>query len=218
MFKLSHGVLLTAAASLTLGAASAQQEPNRNYPLRLHVLAVDETHRTARLQPNWCSTSIPNFGADPGAAQADPCSSGGATLTFSDSDGFSGTGRADLVTLPAGTQALSFSYEGCSRVRVPTGFQGLFARWKKPGKLEVLIPSDSISVATPTPPAQRCTLTVAMHEFVYLRLKDGSLLRVSQEAFARKPALRVFLSGGSEILQPRVSPTVSVKQLTTSHP
>ncbi len=199
---------------LALLPCRAQQTADPKYPLRLHVLAVDDTHRTVRLQPQWCSGAIPAVAADAGASGAgtgDPC--GGGSASFGGDDDFSGGGRADLVTPPAGTQALSFTYEGCSRVRVPPGFQGLPARWKKPGKLEVLIPSDRVELSAATAPANRCTLTATLHEFVYLRMHNGSILQVSQEAYLRKPALRVFLSGGAETLQPRVPPTISVQQM-----
>ena len=200
---------------LALAPCRAQQPVDPKYPLRLHVLAIDDTHRTQRLQPQWCSGSVPVVVGDAGglgAGQGDACGSSGS-LAFGGDDDFSGGGRADLVTPPAGTQALSFTYEGCSRVRVPPGFQGLPARWKKPGKLEVLIPSDRLELSAATVPANRCTLTATLHEFVYLRMQNGSILKVSQEAYLRKPALRVFLSGGVESLQPRVSPTISVKQM-----
>ncbi len=212
----SSVVLLLAAVLPALFPSSAQQAADPKYPLHLHVLAIDDTHRTPRLQPQWCSGSVPAVVGDAGglgAAQpGDPCGSSGS-LSFGGDEDFSGGGRADLVTPPAGTQALSFSYEGCGRVRVPPGFQGLPARWKKPGKLEVLIPSDRIEVGARATPANRCTLTATLHEFVYLRMQNGSMLKVSQEAYLRKPALRAFLSGGAETLQPRVSPTVSVQQM-----
>jgi hypothetical protein len=155
-------------------------------------------------------------GGSSGTTSASPCSTGGSTSSFGGSDDFSGAGRADLVTPPSGTEALNFTYEGCPRVRVPPGFQGLQARWKKPGKLEVLVPSDAIAGGNNPPPTQRCTFTVTTHEFVYLRLRDGSILNVSQEAYLRKPALRVFLSGPPETLQSRPPSTVSVKQLMSS--
>lgn len=212
---LHRAFLLLASGTTMLVPCRAQQTPNAKYPLRLHVLAIDDTHRTERLQPQWCSGSVPAVVGDAsavGAGQGDPCGSSGS-LAFGGHEDFSGRGQADLVTPPAGTQALSFSYEGCGRVRVPPGFQGLPARWKKPGKLEVLIPSDIIDVGRRMSPSDRCTLTTTLHEFVYLRMHNGSLVKITQEAYVRKPALRVFLSGGSETLQPRVSPTISVKQM-----
>jgi hypothetical protein len=226
--KLCHGVLLLPALTLAQGLSCAQDAKPEKYPLRLHVLAIDNTRPTMRLQPNWCSGTVPNFGADVSASGTSgdtggsPCSSGGAA-TFGGDDDFSGGGRGDLVTPSSGssasassTQALSFTYDGCSRVRVPPGFQGLPARWKRPGKLEVLIPSDKMTVDDRPAPTQRCTLTATLQEFVYLRMRNGALLKVSQEAYVRRPALRKFLSGGAETLQPRVPPTVPVKQLMKS--
>jgi hypothetical protein len=150
------GKLLQAALLLTLGSQAlvsghAQTPPARpsKYPLRLHVLAIDDTHKTPRMQPNWCSLTVADVGGNPGTAAggSDPCANSSGTLSFGGDDDFTGAGRADLVTVPNfSTQALSFNYDGCSRVRVLAGFQGLQARWKKPGrKLEVLIPTDAIA-------------------------------------------------------------------------
>jgi hypothetical protein len=117
---------------------------------------------------------------------------------------FSGAGRADLVSPPITTQALAFRYDNCPRIRVRPGFQSLPARWKKVGvSLEVLVPSDDIPTgARPLPPV-RCTFTVTVHDFVYLLLRDGRLIQVSQDLYRQKPALRVFLSGIPTVMQPR---------------
>jgi hypothetical protein len=229
MQGLFPGAVLLSVSMAVSGLA--QDAPAPKYPLRLHVLAIDDTRPTVRLQPNWCSTSIPDVGGDPAAGGGSgqggsPCGSGNS-MSFGGDDDFSGAGRGDLVTPATGaqplssTQALSFTYDGCTRVRVPPGFQGLQARWKRPGKLEVLIPSDKIASDDRRMPTQKCTLTAKLEEFVYLRLRNGTLLKVSQEAYMRKPALRAFLSGGSETLQARVPPpnsTVSVKQLMSGAP
>jgi hypothetical protein len=127
---------------------------------------------------------------------------------------FSGEGRGDLVSPPTGTQGISFHYDNCSRVRVHSGFQSLPARWKKPGeRLEVLIPSDDIPVnGRPLPPV-RCSFTVTMHDFVYLLLRNGKIVEVSQDVYRQKPALREFLSGNAQAVQERP------KQFTVSaHP
>jgi hypothetical protein len=50
---------------------------------------------------------------------------------------------------------------------------------------------------------------------VYLRLRSGALLEVTRDAYASKPALRTFLSGGSQTLEMRSAPVVSVKELET---
>jgi hypothetical protein len=189
-----------ACASLAHGGDSkdvkAMAELDR-YPLRLHILAVDDVHRTVRMQPNWCGASIPDgSGADPGA-----CSSGSASLGGGEND-FSGAGRADLVTPPQETIGLNFRYEGCSRIRVAPGFTGLPARWRKPGEtLEVLIPNDALgddSLKT-----QHCRVQVTPQTFVYLRLHNGSIIRVAQQAYASKPGLRRLLSGGNSKLERR---------------
>jgi len=222
-FWLRQNDSLCVVLALVLGAVavpgSAQDAKPSKFPLRLHVLAIDDTHVTVRMQPNWCGGSVPSFGGDLGGStgeQGIPCGGGGngGYTSFGGDDDLSGSGRGDLVTPPGGnTQGLNFSYEGCSRVRVAPGFHSLPARWKKRGQLEVVIPTDSITGEDRPMPTQKCTFKVKLQEFVYLRTSTGALLKVTQEAYIQKPSLRKFLSGGSETLQPRVPPTVSVKQL-----
>ena len=175
------------------------------YPLRLHVLAIDDTHRTGRMQPNWCGGSMPDMS---GGDDTGGCSSSGSASLGGGEDDLSGAGRADLVTPPQSTVGLNFTYEGCSRVRVAPGFSGLEARWIKPGKkLEVMIPTDALSDGPLK--TQRCTLKVDTQEFVYLRLRNGSIVRVTQDAYLKKPSLRRFLSGGAEKLERRTPAAVT---------
>ena len=172
------------------------------WPLRVHVLAIDETHRTVRMQPNWSSGSVPDASGEMPASS----SGGGSSTLGGGNDDFSGTGRADLVTPPDATAGLKFTYEGCNRVRVAPGFQALEARWTKPGaRLEVLIPAEAVKDGATR--MARCTLKVTMQEFVYLRMPNGAIVRVSQEAYAKKPSLRAFLSGGTETLKRRAPRT-----------
>ena len=224
MGKLLHtalSLLLRPALLLSLGCAAcgAQNAAARKaarYPLRLHVLAIDDTHPTVRMQPNWCSLTVADVGNNPGTAaggNGDPCANAGS-MGFGGDDDFSGAGRADLVTPPSGTQALSFTYEGCSRMRIPSGFQALPARWRKPGtKLEVLVPTDAIVAGDRPLPTAKCTVTVTLRDFVYLRLRSGALVEVTREAYWNRPALRTFLSGGTQTLETRSPPVVSVKEL-----
>lgn len=195
----------------------AQDAKASRYPLRLHILAIDDTHPTVRMQPNWCSGSVPSFGGDVGGSTGEtgiPCGGSGSYTTFGGPDDLAGAGRGDLVTPPeGGAQAVNFAYEGCNRVRVAPGFHSLPARWKRPGRLEVLIPSDAITGPDRPMPTQKCTFRTKLFEFVYLKVPTGALLKVSQEAYLLKPSLRMYLSGGSETLQQRNPPTISVKQL-----
>ena len=46
-------------------------------------------------------------------------------------------------------------------------------------------------------------MTVTLHSFVYLLLRNGTLIEISQEDYWKKPALRVFLSGNAQPIQPR---------------
>jgi hypothetical protein len=194
------------------------------YPLRVHVLASDETHKTQRMSPaeSLVCDSIggmldsigPNLGGPItiSGVSGDPCSMHpdfmvGRLMSLPEDQQpvFSGTGRGDLVTPPSGTEAISFHYDDCVRVRVRPGFESLPARWKKPGKrLEVLMPSDDIPVnGRPLQPV-RCSLDVTLHDFVYLLLPNGKLLEVTQDAYQAKPALRLFLRGNPETVQQRV--------------
>jgi hypothetical protein len=183
------------------------------YPLRVHVLASDETHRTPRMNPGEAVAcdgvddmlSAVDHGTDasfsPMGISGDPCSLNagvvvGRLLNIDAEPVFSGEGRGDLVTPPSGTQGVTFQYDDCLRVRPHSGFTSLPARWKKNGKLEVLFPSDAIPVRGKALPPVRCPLQVTMHDFVYLRLHDGKIVEVSEEFYQSKPALRVFLSGG----------------------
>jgi hypothetical protein len=215
MAKLFQAALLL---SLVSGASHAQNAAHPSkYPLRLHVLAIDDAHPTLRMQPNWCSLTVPDLGGNPGTAaggNGDPCANSSGSLSFGGDDDFTGAGRGDLVTPPNVTQALSFTYEGCSRMRIPSGFQGLAARWKKLGqKLEVLVPTDAVVAGNRPLPTQKCTVTVTLRDFVYLRLRSGAMVEVSQQAYWKRPALRVFLSGGTKTLETRSPPVVSVKEL-----
>jgi hypothetical protein len=209
-------------ASLCATPLSARNPDLSKYPLRVHVLAADESYRTPRMKPGLPAScdavdgmlasinlnsgvpvSLNGFSGDPCAIGPD-FMRGGMLDTRDEDPVFSGSGRADLVTPPITTQGLTFHYDNCSRVRVHPGFQSLPARWKKPGqKLEVLIPSDAIPVNDRPLPPERCTMTVTLHHFVYLLLRNGTLIEISQEDYWKKPALRVFLSGNAQPIQPR---------------
>jgi hypothetical protein len=209
-------------AGLCVAPAGARNPNLAKYPLRIHVLASDESHKTPRMSPGMAvvcdevegivDATSPNPGGPVTLTglSGDPCSLHpemvtGRLLDVQDSDPvFSGEGRGDLISPPSTTQGLSFHYDNCSRVRVHPGFQSLPARWKRPGKtLEVLIPSDDIPVeGRPLPPV-RCSFTVTLHDFVYLLLRNGKLIEVSQEAYQERPALRAFLSGNVQTIQQR---------------
>jgi len=206
------------------GVPAGARDPDLSkYPLRLHVLASDETHMTPRMSPgdavvcdeiDGMLDSIdpnPNGPISLTGLSGDPCSLHpdmvtGRLLDVQNYDPvFSGEGRGDLISPPATAQGITFHYDDCSRVRVRPGFQSLPARWKIPGrKLEVVIPSDDIPVnGRPLRPL-RCSFSVTTHDFVYLLLRNGKLVEVSQDLYMAKPALRVFLSGMVETVQPRV--------------
>ena len=210
---LSLFIAATAVPAIAQDApADAPVKPGK-YPLRLHVLASDDTHKTVRMQPNACAGSMPEMSGGAGGGEVGGgCQSNSGTLSFGGDDDFAGAGRGDLMVPPRDTQGFQFTYEGCPRVRVLPGFSSLQARWKKPGKtLEVLIPSDAIGHQDGPLPTQKCTFKVKLHEYVYLRMHSGSLLQVSQDAYWKKPSLRMFLSGGTEVLQQRVQPTELIK-------
>jgi hypothetical protein len=209
-------------ASLCSAPAGARSPNLSRYPLRVHVLAAGETHKTPRMNPaeSLVCDSIEDMGSsispNPGGPislsgiSGDPCSLHpeivtGRLLDIDDEPVFSGTGAGDLVSPPTGTQGFTFRYDDCSRVRVRPGFQSLPARWKKPGaKLEVLVPSDDIPVnGRPVPPV-KCSFNVTLQKFVYLLLRNGKLIQVSQEDYWKRPVLRTFLSGGAPTVQQRL--------------
>ena len=213
-------VLCTSMCAVPLGART----PNlKKYPLRVHVMSSDETHKTMRMDPAE-SLVCDNIGGmldsiSPGqrgpislsGITSDPCSLhpeivSGRLLNVGDQDPeFSGEGRGDLVSPPETTLGVTFKYDNCVRVRVRPGFESLPARWKKPGRrLEVLIPSDDIPVSGRPLPPVKCSFNVTMHDYVYLLLRNGLLIKVSQDLYQQKPALREFLSGRPETVQRRL--------------
>jgi hypothetical protein len=210
-------------AALSTAPAAARNPDLSKYPLRVHVLASDETHKTPRMSPaeslvcDQIEGMLDSVSPNPGGpislsgVSGDPCllhpeMMTGRLLNLGDDDPvFSGEGRGDLVSPPASTAGITFHYDNCARVRVHPGFTSLPARWKKPGaRLEVLIPSDDIPVNDRPLPPVRCSFNVTMHDFVYLLLRDGRLIEVSQDLYRQKPALRVFLSGQPETIQRRL--------------
>jgi hypothetical protein len=208
-----------------LSIPAGARKPNLSkYPLRVHVLASDETHVTPRMSPAQsvvCDTiddMLSSVSPNPGGpitvsgVSGDPCSlhpeitAGRLMDVGNDPPVFSGEGRGDLVSPPSTTQALTFHYDDCTRVRVHPGFQSLPARWKKPGqKLEVLVPSDDIPVSGRPLPPIRCSFTVNLHDFVYLLLRNGKLVEVSQADYWKRPVLRAFLSGEVPTVQERLN-------------
>ena len=202
----------------TLGAGAPN--PSR-YPLRVHILASDTSYRTPRTDPGDSAvcdaidgildtvSPSPYGPVSLTGVSGDPCSLHpemvtGRVFDLDEDPVFSGAGRADLVSPPTTTQGFSFHYDNCGRMRVNTGFQSLPARWKEPGKkLEVLIPSDEIPTNGRPLKPQRCTLTVTLHDYVYLLLRNGAIIQVSQDAYSKKPALRVFLTSTVQTVQKR---------------
>lgn len=224
MLKLDLRLLIVALLACAVFRPAFAREPNLSkFPLRVHVLASDETHPIERITP---AESVACDNIDDMLSSISPNPEGPVTLTGVSADPclfhsnvvagraldidpyepvFGGQGRADLVSPPNGTIGFSFEYQNCPRVRVAAGFQSLPARWKKPGRvLEVLVPSDEIPVdGRPLAPAH-CTFRVAMHDFVYLLLGNGRIIEVSQQAYWSKPALRVFLQGNSPTIEQRL--------------
>ncbi len=213
---------LLAAISLLCAAPLGARTPDlAKYPLRVHILVADKTDRVARMRPgesvacdaidDMVSSIDPNPDGPVSLAgvYSDPCSFGanvaiGGQLNVNNGYVYSGEGRADLVSPPSGTQGFSFRYQNCGRVRVMPGFESLPARWKRPGVLEVLVPSDEIpSNNRPLRPS-RCTFTATLHDFIYLLLRNGAVVQVSQDFYWKHPALRTFLRGNPETVEQRV--------------
>jgi len=214
---------LATLATLLLAAPLAARTPDlTKYPLRVHIIAADKTDRVERMKPgesvvcdaidDMTSSISPSAGGGPVTLSGvfyDPCTFGateivGRQLDINNGYVYSGEGRADVVAPPSSTQGISFRYRNCGRVRVLPGFQSLPARWKRPGQLEVLLPSDEIPVNGREPRPERCTLTATLHDFVYLLLRNGAVFQVTQEVYWKNPALRAFLRGNPETVEQRV--------------
>ena len=218
--SLAVPALLLSLSLVTPTAGARPPKPSR-YPLRVHVLASDASYKTPRMSPGESAacdaiegvldvvSPSPYGPVSLTGISGDPCSLHpemvtGRVFDLDEDPVFSGEGRADLVSPPTTTQGFSFRYDNCGRMRVNTGFQSLPARWKSPGKkLEVLIPSDEIPANGRPLKPQRCILTVTMHDFVYLLLRNGAIVQVSQDAYWKKPALRVFLTSTVQTVQKR---------------
>ena len=206
--------------SLSTPTVSARAPKPSRYPLRVHVIASDTSYKTPRMGPGESAvcdaiegildtvSPSPYGPVSLTGVSGDPCSLHpemvtGSLFDLEEDPVFSGEGRADLVSPPTTTQGFSFHYDNCGRMRVNTGFQSLPARWKQPGKkLEVLIPSDEIPTDGHPLKPQRCILTVTLHDYVYLLLRNGAIIQISQEDYWKKPALRVFLTS-TRIIQQR---------------
>jgi hypothetical protein len=187
----------------------------------VHIIAADKTDRVERMKPgesvacDAINDMVSSISPNPDGPVtltgvfSDPCSFHadvvvGRQLSVDNGYIYSGEGRADVVAPPRTTQGLSFRYRNCGRLRVLPGFQSLPARWKKPGVLEVLLPSDEIPVNGREPRPERCTLTATVHDFVYLLLHSGAVVEVSQEAYWSHPGMRAFLRGNPETVTQRV--------------
>jgi hypothetical protein len=53
-------------------------------------------------------------------------------------------------------------------------------------------------------PPVKCSFNVTLHDFIYLLLRNGKIVEVSQEVYQARPALRDFLSGRPETIQRRL--------------
>jgi hypothetical protein len=215
-------VVTAAVLSLLCVAPLCARTPDlRKYPLRVHIVAADRTDRVERMKPgesvacDAIGDMVSSISPNPDGPVtmtgvfSDPCSFRadvivGRQLNINNGYVYSGAGRADLVSPPGGTQGFSFTYRNCGRLRVLPGFQSLPARWKKPGQLEVLLPSDEIPTNGRPLRPERCTLTATVHDFVYLLLRTGAVVQVSQEAYWGHPAMRAFLRGNPETVEQRV--------------
>ena len=201
--------LMLLAAVTTVTAVTRGPDLSK-YPLRVHVLLISNSGSHAPTLVSSTS-SIPGEFGDGGGGGGDSPSLGteisGNSLFPDWPPEFYGAGWADLVSPPVTTQGLRFTYDHCdSRVHVSTGFQSLAARWKKQGKqLEVLVPTDVVP-SKRTHPFNKCTFNVTVQDGVYLMMRNGKLVQVSQQDYAKKPAWRAYISAPTQALEPRRTP------------
>ena len=203
--------LLPLILVLATGAAHAAPDP-ANYPLRLQVLG--START-----HLPTNPFAGGGSGGGEGMDIPNLMGsGPELERDSTPVFYGQGWADFF-FPEGPQALTFTYDNCAnRIAASMPHAPLFARWKtvdkvtgKPTVLEVLVPLE-IQPDTRHPDRldkqrfTKCDIPITFHNYVFLRLRDGSITRVTRQAYAKKPSLSQFVDGAGPTLQPRVPP------------
>jgi hypothetical protein len=50
----------------------------------------------------------------------------------------------------------------------------------------------------------RCSFNVTLHDYIYLLLRDGRLIKVTADVYQARPALRAFLMGRPETIQHRL--------------
>lgn len=204
--------LLSFVIASTLPANASGPDLTK-YPLRVQVLASTAHSRIA---------TDPFSHSGPGqieGADVPMVSAMGAELSY-DTPIFNGRGWGNLVSLDI-PQALTFSYESClNRISSTLPKEPLAARWKKSAQnkaiMEVLVPLEVIP--SPKHPEQsdqkryaKCDLPVTLHTYVFLRLRNGSIVRVTREAYIAKPALREFAEGPSPTLMQREDPPVQSK-------
>jgi hypothetical protein len=206
-------IILSFAIAATLPANASGPDLTK-YPLRIQVLAATAHQSIAK--------SLFSNSGPPQIEGADIPSSGamGAELDYN-TPIFNGQGWGNLVSTEV-PQALRFTYESClNRIPVTLTKEPLAARWKKfhKGKkatMEVLVPMEVIPSAKH--PAQsdkvryaKCDLPVTLYTYVYLHLHNGSLIRVTKQAYLAKPALHEFAEGPSPTLKQRPDPAVPSK-------
>jgi hypothetical protein len=204
---ISHSLKALALLSFTalfVLPASGRGPDISKYPLRIQVLA---------------STAHSRLPADPFAGGGAAAPEGfdipsimGAGLQLSyNIPVYDGWGWGDLVSSET-PQALTFSYDDClNRIAVSMSKEPLAARWKKKqaGRvLEALVPLEVIPSARhpkqmDTKKYDKCDMPVTLYTYVYLLLSDGSLAKVSREAYAAKPSLHRFVENISPTLKER---------------
>ena len=195
-------------AFLATAPAGARKPNLSKYPLRVHVLVARDAQRQNRMSASgsvacddiddMLSSSIESSDGTISSIGisgifGDPCSfntgpMAGRLLYVQSAQSYSGEGRGDLASHPAGRRPSTSNIKtatGCERSpvssRCPRDGRSLDRRWM------VLIPSDGIPVAgRPLPPAKR-SLPRPRHEFVYLLIPPGRLIEVSQEVYWAKP-------------------------------
>lgn len=197
---------LLSFAMLATMPAHASGPDLTKYPLRIQVLAAT-AHASIAKNPFGGSGAPQIEGADLPSASAM-----GAELDYNTTI-FDGHGWGNLVSTDV-PQALTFTYNSClNRIPVTVSKEPLVARWKKLRKrqwatMEVLVPMDVVPSAKH--PAQtdkvryaKCDLPVILHTYVFIRLKSGSIMRVTHDAYVAKPALHQFAEGPVPTLRPR---------------
>ncbi|MGD0443171.1 MAG: hypothetical protein ABSA39_04465 [Edaphobacter sp.] len=213
---------LVSFAMATVLPASGRGPDVSKYPLRIQVLAATAHDR-------FRQDRFPSGGSGEIEGLDVPMLTGsGPQLGLYSIPLYNGEGWGDLVSSEV-PQAVKFTYANClNRIASTMAREPLAARWKESGKgrvMEVLVPVDVIPSLRKPKKADvtkyvECEIPVTLYDYVYLLLKNGSIIKVTRQAYADKPQLHQFVQSGDPTLKehPEPPPSAAAKNPQNNSP